>query len=160
MSSSASKQHVNRVTRSMLNYSSDPGGSAVPIPYNETIIICYDCKLSFDAISLNIDQDLPVSLERLTYIGCRWHCSSCLQNPLPLSSLKQDIKDFKQQMKEKLNTITERFDQQLESFESSIVSKFDVVNESSNKVNKSLSTYAEKLSIGLNDQGKNRRSSI
>ena len=53
-----------------------------------------------------------------------------------------------------LSTIKENFDKQLEHFETSIVSKVDKVHQTSDQVNKSLLTYAEKVSINLAGQNK------
>ena len=135
----------------------DPGGSVSLtsglIPDDNDQLSCHDCQNIFKISDIYMDKDMFLNILRLVNSGVRWHCSTCLSNPPQLPSLKREMNEFKLMMKEKLCFISNHFDEQLELFQSTISSKFDQCHKSSDIVEKSITTYASKVSLNIDKQG-------
>ena len=150
-------QQPAKVTRLRLA-SESSSSSPVPISKEPNLVVvadddnklqCYACDSNFSAASVNVNQTMFSSIQQLATIGVRWHCPSCLGNPVKTTSLQHEMDEFKTIMKDKLLSITDRFDKQLESFQTSIMTKFDKFHQSSDKVEETISNYANAVSKNL-----------
>ena len=124
---------------------------SVKAAVNQHKLMCHDCKQKFTLASLDMDHNVYLTLTTMMNVGARWHCPPCLENPTKTSK-PMNINELKDMMQEQLDEITNNFDKKLHKFQSSISNQFLDCQQSSNKVNDSIFTYAKAVSKNLDSQ--------
>ena len=129
------------------------------LPRSQPKLMCYGCKYQFTIESLDMDLTVYLTLNTLAKVGARWVCPKCLNNPSKPSK-QTDITELKDMMQQQLMEITNNFDKKLEKFQSSITNQLQNCQQSSVKVNDSISTYAAALSKNLNSTNQTNKAVV
>ena len=123
------------------------------------IINCHNCKQDFHYTDIDMEFKTFSSIKSLHANGVRWHCDTCLGNPVNIQTIRQEMDEFKKSVQNELSSVSAHFDSQIENqfknFQSSFFSSFQSVQKETNEEIKS--GYAAAVSKNLDTHEKTNK---
>ena len=131
-------------------------------PSKSKVLNCYECKKDFHIECIDLQIDTYNVIVESANAGSRWHCSTCLATPSSksITSLQQNIEDFKELIRNDLKSVTVNFENQLTSFKQTMMNTYQSCQESTSKISDSLTTYASVVTKNLEKQHKTAESVV
>ena len=104
---------------------------------------CYECDLKFHSACINMNDAIYQCIMQSACAGVRWHCSSCLSNPV--SGSETSLQEFKISIQDEIKTISIGVENQLKLFKESFVKENKIYQDSNSDVKATITKVHEEF---------------